>query len=352
MARGNRDAVASSLADRLARFGKSPPDLAESVRQLVAQIPAGRVATYGQVARYLGVVEASRWVGQWAVDHDHGPDCVCYRLVRSDGVPGKWIGGTSDSKVERLTVERVAWCTGRGPQRVDLEQVQWDQFCGPRPLAELTRWQSEVAGQLSWEAPDGTVDVVAAVDVAYPAPGVAQAAYVELDLATLQPIRRVQVKAPVSFPYITGLLAFRELPVYTRLLREVDFDERRPDVLMVDGSGVLHPRRAGIACMLGLLLDLPTIGVTKKLLCGEHDEPSTVAGRPMRQQKRRVPVSCDGTELGWAVWPPTTSQRPVFFSPGHRASVEWIAELLPRCWGKRRLPEPIYWADRLSRQPR
>ena len=114
------------------------------------------------------------------------------------------------------------------------------------------------------------------------------------------------------------------------------------DVLLVDGSGVLHQRHAGIAAHLGVVAGIPTVGVTKKLLCGEVDltELEPLQSRPVVFEDRLVGVALRGS---------TRSRRPIFISPGHRTDVAFAERLVRRLMGPRRLPEPLYWADRLSR---
>jgi len=114
------------------------------------------------------------------------------------------------------------------------------------------------------------------------------------------------------------------------------------DVVIVDGSGILHPRGVGIACHLGVLADVPTIGVSKKLLSGQ------VNLKDMAPQEAR-PVLLGGKRRGTALRATDGSQRPIFISPGHRIGVEMAQRIVRRQLLGRRLPEAQYWADRLSR---
>ena len=114
-------------------------------------------------------------------------------------------------------------------------------------------------------------------------------------------------------------------------------------LLLVDGSGILHHRHAGIASHLGVAAALPTIGVTKKLLCGQVDIEGMkpFESRPVLHQQRLI---------GMALRPTAGSRRPIFLSPGHRVDVPFAEQVVGRLLAGHRLPEPIYWADRLSRQ--
>jgi deoxyribonuclease V len=131
------------------------------------------------------------------------------------------------------------------------------------------------------------------------------------------------------------------------LLEAFERLERAPDLILVDGQGYAHPRRFGIACHLGLLLDLPTIGCAKSRLTGEHDEPAPAAGSTADLR--------DGGELIGAVVRTRDGGRPLYVSPGHRVgfapAVEWVLRLSRRPPAGRqgyRLPEPTRLADRLA----
>jgi deoxyribonuclease V len=185
------------------------------------------------------------------------------------------------------------------------------------------------------------VRTVAGCDLAFLGRGrrgdTARAAVVLLSYPELTVVEQHTVEAPVTFPYVPGLLAFRELPA---LLQAFERLERAPDLVLVDGQGYAHPRRFGIACHLGLLLDVPTIGVAKSRLTGEHEEPAPAAGS--RADLR------DGGELIGAVLRTRDGGRPLYVSPGHRVgfapAVEWVVRL-SRGY---RLPEPTRLADRLA----
>jgi len=155
------------------------------------------------------------------------------------------------------------------------------------------------------------------------------AAAVLCDAGTWQVLATAMAVRPCRFPYIPGLLSFRECPAVLAAVRKLP---RRPDLLMCDGQGLAHPRRLGLACHVGLWLDTPTIGVAKSRLCGRHRAPGLRRGCCTR-------LICDG-ELVGAVLRTRTSVRPLYVSVGHRVtladSVRWT---LRACRGVR-LPEP------------
>lgn len=134
-------------------------------------------------------------------------------------------------------------------------------------------------------------------------------------------------------------MSFREAPIIVELWKRL---AHRPDLLLVDGQGIAHPRGLGIAAHLGLLLEVPTIGVAKSKLVGEGDEPGEAAGAA-------TPLCWQGQMVGWIVRT-RTGVRPLFISPGHRVSLADCRELTLGCVRGYRLPEPLRRADRLSRQ--
>lgn len=168
--------------------------------------------------------------------------------------------------------------------------------------------------------------------------GLAHASVAMLRLKDLAVLELHQCYEPVSFPYITGLLAFREIPAILKALSGLDV---MPDILMVDGHGIAHPRRLGIAAHLGVLLDRPAFGVAKSRLCGKHE----VLGE---EKGNMQPLMDKGEQIGMVL----RSKRGcnlLFISAGHRVSLETSVELTLRCLTKYRLPEPTRVADKYSK---
>lgn len=139
---------------------------------------------------------------------------------------------------------------------------------------------------------------------------------------------------PLAFPYVPGLLSFREAPALLGALRRV----RTPaDALLCDGQGLAHPRRFGLACHLGVLLDLPAVGCAKSRLVGEAAEPG-------RQRGASTPLTHQGEQVG-ALLRTRTGVKPLFVSPGHRCDTDGAVNLVLQCGGGLRLPEPVRLAD-------
>ena len=136
--------------------------------------------------------------------------------------------------------------------------------------------QKRIAGRVMRDDDFGDVACVAGVDVGFEEGGrVARAAVALLAFPSLQLLGWAVAREPTRFPYVPGLLSFREIPVVRAALKKL---RRRPDLVLVDGQGLAHPRRLGIACHLGLVTGLPTIGVAKSLLVGEHRPPGRRRG--------------------------------------------------------------------------
>ena len=318
------------------------PDLTDDLRRLLQQVPAGRVTTCGALAEALGNPIAARWIGYYALHHDHDARCTCHRVLRAGGMLGAYIGGDAEAKARRLAAEGVEVRQGI----VDLERFSFRDFVSDRPLERLRKVQEAVRKQIIVRPRRRIPRLVGGVDVAYPRPGVGTAAYALVETATGRLVWSTTVRRPVVFPYITSYLSFREIPILLDLLDEVRAAGRLAEVVMVDGTGILHPRQAGIASHLGVTASLCTIGITKKLLYGRVDMKNLSPGesRPVWAAEDRL--------LGVALRPTAGSLRPIFISPGHRADVSYSEHLVRQLLMGRRLPEPIYWADRFSRRER
>lgn len=182
----------------------------------------------------------------------------------------------------------------------------------------------------------GPVTTVAGVDVGL-LDGTARAAVAVLDLDELELREYATALRPLDFPYIPGLLSFREVPVVLDALAKLRV---LPDLILCDGQGIAHPRRLGIASHLGVLVDLPTVGVAKTLLVGRHE--------PVPQERGASrPIIHRGEIVGAALCT-RPGVKPVFVSPGHRVSLATALRYAMRCTTKYRLPETTRWAHRLA----
>lgn len=219
------------------------------------------------------------------------------------------------------------------PSTIDNVFGDWDgSTAGARAL------QLQLAARVRLADDFPPLQRVAGVDVGFEDGGtVTRAAAVLLDADGLQVIDQVVVRQPTRMPYIPGLLSFRELPAVVEALESLP---DAPDLVLVDGQGIAHPRRLGIAAHLGVVTDRPCIGVAKTILCGTHD------ALPM-QRGARVPLHHRGEVIG-TVLRSRERVRPLIVSPGHRVSVATAADLVMHFCTRYRLPEPTRLADRLA----
>ena len=255
------------------------PDLPLLLRQLIAQTPLGSVTTCGSLAAALGNPIAARWIGHFLLHHPHDATCCCHRVVRAGGLLGGYIDGDA-AKRRRLTAEGVEV----DDDRVDLARYAYDGFASDRPLERLRLIQEALAAKVTLRPPRQTPRLVGGVDVSYRRPDEGVAAYALVDLDSGQLLWSHTIRRRVGFPYITSYLTFREMPILLDLLDEVQAAGQAAPLLLVDGSGIMHHRLAGIA------------------------------------------------------------------SHGHRVSVAFAEDMVRRLLLGHRLPEPLYWADRLSRE--
>ncbi|WP_309892161.1 deoxyribonuclease V [Archangium sp.] len=214
----------------------------------------------------------------------------------------------------------------------------WDMT--PREAVALQR---ELRERLVLRPPRGLkVERIAGADISLMR-GEANAygGFVVLDVETLEPVAKASAAVPLGFPYVPGLLSFRELPVLAAAWERL---EVRPDVLIFDGQGTAHPRRFGLACHGGLLFNVPSIGCAKSLLVGEHGPLGEERGATAELFHR-------GEVVGMAVRTRPRVQ-PVYVSPGHRMDLPTAVELVLRVTRRYREPETTRHAHRLVNEVR
>ena len=195
--------------------------------------------------------------------------------------------------------------------------------------------QCRLASAVIIAEPENPFRFVAGMDCAFTA-GECLAAVVLWDAQRCEVVEQHTAGRPLRFPYVPGLLSFREAPALLAALRKL---RRTPDVLMCDGQGLAHPRRFGIACHLGVISGLPALGCAKSRLMGEHETPPSKRGSS-------APLLDDGKIIG-EVLRTRDGGRPVYVSVGHRLTLAVAREVVMRCVTRHRLPEPTRLADRL-----
>jgi deoxyribonuclease V len=198
--------------------------------------------------------------------------------------------------------------------------------------------QKKLAAEVSREGDIAEPHLIAGVDISVNRwAKTGTAAVVVLSYPGLEPEEVKVVTDRIPFPYVPGLLSFREAPLILAACVELTVT---PDILIVDGQGIAHPRRMGLASHLGLFLDVPTIGCAKSRLCGSHEEPDSHAGS--------YADLVDNGELIGAVLRTRTDVNPLYISIGHKidlpAAIRWVLE----CCRGYRLPEPTRLAHQAA----
>ncbi|MBD2596793.1 deoxyribonuclease V [Nostoc spongiaeforme FACHB-130] len=183
-----------------------------------------------------------------------------------------------------------------------------------------------------------TISYVAGVDMGFAEEGkVSRAAVAVLSFPDLKVVETALAHRPTSFPYIPGFLSFREIPAVLDALAKI---QTVPDIILCDGQGIAHPRRFGIASHLGVILDMPTIGVAKSLFIGKHQELPEARGSWQ-------PLIHKGETIG-AVLRTRVGVKPLYISSGHKISLTTAIDYVLRCTPKYRLPETTRVADKLA----
>ena len=219
-------------------------------------------------------------------------------------------------------------------------------FPNPQTLQEATALQRDLAARVDLTGNLANVRTLAALDASYKRGEALVAAAVLWDCET-QKVREVGFSAvdpDEVFPYVPGYLSFREAPAYLGALANLS---EKPDLLLVDGQGVAHPRGLGIAAHLGVHLELPSLGVAKSLLYGKP------AGELGEEAENAVPLVAKGAQIGW-VYRSRTKVKPLYLSPGHRVGFAEGLEFVRSLPGRTKLPEPLReahkWAGRARKE--
>ncbi len=287
-------------------------DLYSYFYNLVMQIPRGMVSTYGALAKALGDIRASRACGVMLAQNPDPPRIPCHRVVMSDGSLGGFTHPDGiKKKIELLRQEGVVVS---GYKVMNFHKILFEDFKTDYPLKRL-RDEQEMMKEKIVLHDDFSAKFVGGVDVSYSGRWAYGTLVIMKDVNTV--LRIIKIKMHVDFPYIPTYLAYREEPVIRELLSKVD-----DILLLVDGNGILHPRKMGLATYVGIKNNVPTIGVAKKLLLGEikGDE-----------------VTHKGETIGYML---KSRGKPIYVSPGHRVSQKTSLSVVER-FLKYRVPEPI-----------
>jgi len=213
--------------------------------------------------------------------------------------------------------------------------VEADAAGSPPPTAlspkEAVELQRELAARVVLQPLPRRINVLGAADLAYlRATDELIAVVLTFSWPELEPLETIAVRQPARFPYVPGLLSFRELPALLAAYRQI---QNPPQVFLCDAQGLAHPRRFGLACHLGVVLELPTVGCAKSRLCGDH-EPF------VWERGNHRPLKLNGLTVG-SVFCSRSGVKPIYISPGHLADVDSSRELIAACRGRFRIPEPL-----------
>jgi len=204
----------------------------------------------------------------------------------------------------------------------------------PAVLRHLTALQNEMQQRVVLQKPDFELNYIAGCDSSFIGEHNILSVFVLLKYPELELLEKVWHYGSVDMPYVPGFLSFREAPNLLETYKKLD---QKPDLIMVDGHGISHPRRLGIATHLGIHLDKPTIGVAKKVLVGRYKEPETTKGSisPLIHKEEHIAN----------VLRTKDNVKPVFVSPGHLMDLPSATEIAIACTLKHKLPEPTRLAD-------
>ena len=296
---------------------------------LVRQIPDGKISSYGEVAKALGDKIASRAVGRMMNQNPDADTMPCFKIVHSDGKIGGFGLGIED-KIRRLKDDNVYVNDGKIS---NFENVLFSDFKTDYPLKALRREQIELSKNVILKDDFPSLKTIAGIDVSYPKNEFddATGACVVMDYQTKEIIEEISISAKTNFPYISTYLTYRELPVIKKLIKKL---KTKPSIYLFDGNGILHPYSFGLASHAGVTLNLPSIGVAKRLLYGDI---------------KKSDVFINGEKKGFIFFSSKKVKNPIYVSPGHRISFDNSLKIVKH-FCKYKIPEPLRRAHILSKK--
>jgi deoxyribonuclease V len=296
---------------------------------LVRQIPDGKISSYGEVAKALGDKIASRAVGRMMNQNPDADTMPCFKIVHSDGKIGGFGLGIED-KIRRLKEDNVYVNDGKIS---NFESVLFSDFKTDYPLKTLRREQIELSKNVILKDDFPSIKTIAGIDVSYPKNEFddATGACVVMDYQTKEIIEEFTISAKTNFPYISTYLTYRELPVIKKLIKKL---KTKPSIYLFDGNGILHPYSFGLASHTGVTLNLPSIGVAKRLLYGDI---------------KKSDVFINGEKKGFIFFSSKKVKNPIYVSPGHRISFDTSLKIVKH-FCKYKIPEPLRRAHILSKK--
>lgn len=201
-------------------------------------------------------------------------------------------------------------------------------------VSEAIAIQENLATTVITAGKPDTITTVAGIDIALTPQNIGFCIIAVFEYPSLVLINEVFSSDPITFPYVPGLLSFREGPLVLKAFEKLT---AKPDILIFDGQGIAHPRRFGIASHIGVVLDVPAIGCAKSRLYGNYEEPGITKG------DRAYLYDKNNKKIG-VVLRTRTNVKPIFVSPGHRVGIDEAADIIVQCTGKYRIPVPTRYA--------
>lgn len=303
-------------------------DIDRIVYDLLKQIPKGKLTTYGAIAEALGDKRAARAVGMVLNKNTDLEKYPCFKVVRSNGRIGGYKQGKEEKK-SRLKDEGVQI---RGDKVLNFKSVFFEDFESEEILKKLRKEQDRVFERLELRDMETEPEKVIGADVAYEKDQAFAAAVVMND--NLKILEETTLRAKVDFPYIPTYFYYREGPIISRVIEDLNEEF---DLMFLGSSGILHPRKAGLASFIGLEFRKPTIGITKGLLCGE-------VKREMGAEEFSQ-ITFEESNVGYAYRPKETV-NPIYISPGNLITTAQALFYTKKFIEKHKLPKPLYHTHR------
>jgi deoxyribonuclease V len=300
-------------------FATKIPNIEKYVLNFLKQIPYGKITTYKDLAIALGDEISVRAIGEILNKNKYPDKYPCYKVVLSSGEIGGYSLGIEEKK-KRLEKEGIRIENGKV---LNFENLLFTDFKTDFPLKKLREKEERMKKKIKLK-PLKKYSVVAGVDVSYKE-DVATCCYVSMD-KNFNKIEKIIIKTKVKFPYIPTYFSYREGPIILKIMKKV---KNKPDVIFIDGNGILHPRNFGIACWVGTILKIPTIGVAKKLLIGNI---------------KRNYIFVNNKKVGCVV---KIGKEKIFVSPGNLVDIKSAKEIAKK-FIKYKIPEPLRLAHIFS----
>jgi deoxyribonuclease V len=289
-------------------------EILKELRNLINQIPKGKISTFKILSEYLG----SEYSIKFILQYYKKLNAPWWRVINENGI-------VKDLEQKELLIKEGVIING---DKIDLDKYLFKDFVVKEKILEKYRKiQEELSKKIILEDGFKEINYIGGVDLSYKG-DFGYVVYVILD-KELNLVNKYIFKEKVEFPYIPTFLAFREGEPIIKTFNKI---KEKIDVLFVNGHGISHPVKMGLASYVGVILNIPTIGITKSLLSGKIIDSKIIIDNEVR---------------GYLI---EKENKKIYVSPGNLISLEKSKELAERCWIKGNYPEPIRLADEISKK--